>query len=209
MPKGELQNHIAWCFKRFADFTDHVEHNQDFSCLHDPKYIPYNAVAILVMSFQCDEQAVHMVRCTGSTRWRNHKPPRNDTVLPWMGMSLDSHCRSTAEHIPTSLKCLFIVEDAESSINGLLALVQTFATGPIRQTAGMVIVEESHQPPMQPLYDGSYHRKPLFGIGTTYTILIRAIQGAVHLLPLTPQPDSVWWYLSNTIDFNAFNLFEM
>jgi hypothetical protein len=22
MPKGELQNHIAWCFKRFADFTD-------------------------------------------------------------------------------------------------------------------------------------------------------------------------------------------
>ena len=22
MPKGELQNHIAWCFKRVADFTD-------------------------------------------------------------------------------------------------------------------------------------------------------------------------------------------
>jgi len=22
MPKGELRNHIAWCFKRFADFTD-------------------------------------------------------------------------------------------------------------------------------------------------------------------------------------------
>jgi len=22
MPNGELQNHIAWCFKRFADFTD-------------------------------------------------------------------------------------------------------------------------------------------------------------------------------------------
>jgi len=22
MPKGELQNQISWCFKRFADFTD-------------------------------------------------------------------------------------------------------------------------------------------------------------------------------------------
>jgi len=27
MPKGELQNHIAWCFKRFADFADYVNYN--------------------------------------------------------------------------------------------------------------------------------------------------------------------------------------
>ena len=209
MPKGELQNHIAWCFKRFADFTDYVDHDQYFSRLNDAKYIRYNAVAIPVTSFQCDEQAVHMVRCTGSTRWRKHKPPRNDTVLLWMGTSPDSHFKSTAGRIPARLKCLFVVEDAESSVKGLLALVQTFATGPIRQTAGMVIVEERHQPPMQPLHDGSYRRKPLFGVGTTYIVPISAIQGAVHLLPLTPQPDSSRWYLSNTIDLNAFNLFYM
>jgi len=97
---------------------------------------------------------------------------------------------STAGRIPTRLKCLFVVEDAESSIRGLLALILTFATGPIRQTAGMVIVDERHQPPMQPLHDGSYSREPLFGIRTTYIVPISAIQGAVHLLLLTPLPDS-------------------
>jgi len=150
-----------------------------------------------------------MVLCSGSTWWRKHKPPRNDTALHWMGTSPDSHFKSTAGRIPPRLKCLFVVEDAESSVEGLLALVQTFATGQIRQTAGMVIVEEMHQPPMQPLNDESYHRKPLFGVGTTYIFLISAIQGAVHLLLLTPQPDSSRWYLSNKIDLNAFNLFYM
>ena len=124
-------------------------------------------------------------------------------------MSPDSHLKSTAESIPTQLKCLFVVEDAESSVEGLLALFQTFATRLIRQPAGIVIVKERHQRQMQPSHDGSYRRKPLFGIGTTYIILISAIQGAVHLLPLTPQADSSWWYLSNTIDLNAFNLFYM
>ena len=75
MPKGELQNHIAWCFKRFADFTDYIDHNQYFSNLNNAKYIRYNTVAIPVTSCQCDEQGVHMVRCTGSTKWRKHKPP--------------------------------------------------------------------------------------------------------------------------------------
>jgi len=51
MPKGELQNHIAWCFKRFAILTDYVDHNQYFNCLPDAKYIWYNPVAILVTSF--------------------------------------------------------------------------------------------------------------------------------------------------------------
>jgi len=161
MPKGELQNHFAWCFRRFAAFTDYVDHDQYFSRLKDAKYMWYNAVAIPVTSFQCDEQAVHMVRCTGSTRWRKHKPQRNDKALLWMGTSLDSNFMATAGRIPARLKFLFVVEDAESSVKGLLALVQTFATGPIRQTAGIVIVEERHQPPIQPLQDGSYCRKPL------------------------------------------------
>jgi len=126
-----------------------------------------------------------------------------------MGTSPDSHFKSTAGRIPARLKCLSVVEDAESSVKGLLALVQTFATGPICQTAGMVIVEETHRPPMEPLHDGSYRRKPLFGVRTTYIVPLSAIQGAVHLLPLTPQPDSSRWYLSNTIDLNAINLCYM
>jgi len=155
MPTGELQNQIAWGFKRFADFTDYVDHDQYFSRLKDAKYIQYNPVEILVTSFQCNEQAVHMVRCTGSTRWRKHKPPRNDTVLLWMGTSPDRHFKSTAGHIPVQFKCLFMVEDAELSVEGLFALVQTFATGLIRQTAGMVIVNKRHQPPMEPLHNES------------------------------------------------------
>jgi hypothetical protein len=98
---------------------------------------------------------------------------------------------------------------AELSSKRLLALVQTFATGPIRHTAGMVSIEEWYQPPMQPLQDGSYRCKPLFSVGTTYIVPISTIQGAVHLLLLTPQRDSSWWYLSNTIDLNALNVFYM
>jgi len=190
MPKGELQNHIGWCFKRFADITDYIEHDQYFSRLNDAKYIRYHAVAIPVTSFECDEHEVHMVRCTGSTRWRQHKPRRNDTVLRWMGTSPDSHFRSTAGCIPTWLKCPFLVENAELIIKGPLALGQTFPTGPIHQTAGIVIVDGRHQPRMQPLHDGSYCCKPLCRIGTTYIILISVIQGAVHLVPLKPRPDS-------------------
>jgi hypothetical protein len=155
MPEGGLQNHIAWCFKRFADFTDYVDHDQCVSRLNDAKYIRYNAVAIPVTSFQCDQQAVHMIHCTGSTRWRKHKPPRNDTVLLWMGTSPDSHIKSSVGCIPAWLMCLFVVEDAKSSVKWLLPLVQTFATGPIRQTAGVVIVKERYQSPMQLLHDGS------------------------------------------------------
>ena len=67
LPKGELHNHIDWCFKRFGNITDYVDHNQYFSCLNNTKFIGYNTVEISVMSMQCDEQAVHMVRCTRST----------------------------------------------------------------------------------------------------------------------------------------------
>jgi len=112
VPNWELLNHIAWCFKRFTDFTDYVNHDQYFSHLNNAKYIRYNAVAIPVTTFQCDEQAVYIVRCTGSTRWRKHKPPSNNTLLLWMGTSLDSHFRSSAGRIPTWLECLFVVENA-------------------------------------------------------------------------------------------------
>jgi len=191
MPDGELQYHIAWCCKRFADFTDYVDRNQYFSRLNNAKYIRYNTVAIPVTSFQCDMQAVHIVLSTGSTWWRKHKSPKNDTVLLWLGTSPDSHFKSTAGRIPALLKCLLVVKDAKSSVKGLLALVQTFATGLIHQTGGMVIVEERHQPPMQPWHNGSYCHKPVSAIGTTYIVLISTIQGAVHHLPLTLLPDSV------------------
>ena len=72
MPQGEQQNHITGYFKRFTDFKDYIDYGQYFSHLNDAKYIQYNAVAIPVMSFQCDQQAVHIVRCTGSTRWRKN-----------------------------------------------------------------------------------------------------------------------------------------
>jgi hypothetical protein len=124
-----------------------------------------------------------------------------------MGTSLDKHFMSTVGCIPARLKCLFVVDVAESIVNGPLALVQTFASGPIRLTAGMVIVKERHQPPMQSLHDGSYHCKPLFGVRTTDIVTIRTIPEAVNLLPLTPQPDSSRWYFSNMIGLNAFNLY--
>jgi len=59
-----------------------------------------------------------------------------------MGTSPDRHFKSTAEHIPARLKCPLVIEDAESSVEWLLALVQTFASGRICQTASMVIAEE-------------------------------------------------------------------
>jgi len=115
----------------------------------------------------------------------------------------------TAELIPARLKRLFIVKVPELRVEGLLASVQTFASWPIHQTAGMVIVKERHEPLMQPLRDGSSRPKPLLGVGTTYIISISVIQGAVNHLPLMLQPDSSWWYFTNTFSLNAFNLFHM
>jgi len=209
MPKGELQNHIAWCFRCFAEFIEYVDHHWYFTYLNNVKYILYNAGVLPAMSFGCDKQAVDMVRCIGSTRWRKHMLPRNDTVLLRMGTGLDSHFKSTAGHIRTCLKCLFIVQDGESSIKGLLVLVQKFAPAPICQTASMVIVEERHQPLLQLLHHGSYCHKPLFSIRTTCIVPISATQEVVHRLPLTPQPESMRWHWSNMIDLDAFDLFYM
>jgi len=149
MPRGELQNYIAWCFKRFVELTEYVHHDQYFSRPNDPKYIHYNAVAIPVTYFQCDEQEVHIVHCTQSTRWRMHKPPRNDTVLLRMGTSPDKHCMAPVGCILAQLQCLFVLGDAEWMVNGHLAVVQTYATGLRCQTVGMVIVQKRHQPPTE------------------------------------------------------------
>jgi hypothetical protein len=107
------------------------------------------------------------------------------------------------------LECHFVIADAESSVKELLALVLMFATGPIWLTAGMVMVEGRHQPLIQPFHDESYHCLPLVLVGTKSIIRISAIQGAVHLLPLMPQPDSSWWYLPHIIDLNAAHLLCM
>ena len=117
-----------------------------------------------------------------------------------MGTSLDSHCNLTARRIPSHLKSLSILKDAESCVKRILALVQTFATGPIRQTAGILIVKDRHQASMQPLHDRSRGRKSSVGIGTTNIVHICATQCAVHLPLPMPQPDSMWWSLSNTIE---------
>ena len=55
MPKGVQQNHIAWCFKRFSNLTDYVNHDQYMSRLNDGKYLRFNVEAILVTSFQCNK----------------------------------------------------------------------------------------------------------------------------------------------------------
>jgi len=141
MPIGELQHHIACCFKWFTDFTEYVYDNQYYSHLNDVKYPWYNTVAIPGTSYQSDEQAVHMVHCTGSTWWKKQKLPSNDTAHFWMGTSSDSHFTLAAGDNPLRLKCLFIVEDAEWSFKRLLAQIQTFATGPVNETSRLVIVE--------------------------------------------------------------------
>jgi len=126
-----------------------------------------------------------------------------------MGTTPDSHFKSTAGQIPVQLKCQFVVEDAESNVTGLLAFLQTFATGPIRHTSSMVNGKERDRPAKQLSRNGSYCSKPGFSIGTTYMIPITAIQEAFLLLLLTPQPHSSQLYLSTTIHLNTFNLFNM
>jgi len=135
-------------------------------------------------------------------------PPRNDTVLLSMGTSLDSQFRSTARQIPVWLKCLLVLMDAELSVTGHLASVQTFGIAVTHQTAGMVNAEKRDQHPIDCLPDGHSHCKPLLVVGTTFIVLTRAKQGAVHLVLLTPQLDSMWWYLSNRIDHNVLNRFS-
>jgi hypothetical protein len=78
--------------------------------------------------------------------WKKYKPPRHDTVLLSMGMSLDTQPESPAGRVPAESKYLSVARNSPSSLKRLLALVQMFTTVPIYQTAGMVIVEERHPP---------------------------------------------------------------
>jgi len=87
-----------------------------------------------------------------------------------MGTSPNSHFKSTAVHITVWSKWLFVIDDAKLSVQGLPAMIETFAPWRIHLTAGMVMVEGRHQPPMQRLNDGSNQRKPLFGVRTTDTV---------------------------------------
>ena len=73
----------------------------------------------------------------------------------------------------------------------------------------MVIAEGRHQPPMQPLHNGSYRGRPLFGVGTTYIVPLSAIEGGVHRLPLTLHHECSQWYLSNIINLITFDMFYM
>jgi hypothetical protein len=116
MAIGELQPHIASQFKRFADFTGYVNHIQYFSHLNHGIYIWHNPLAVPWMDLQCDIHPVHTVSWTGSTRWRTHKQPRYNTVLLGMGTSPDGNFTSTGGRIRALLKCLFVIDDAESRI---------------------------------------------------------------------------------------------
>jgi len=59
------------------------------------------------------------------------------------------------------------------------------------------------------LHDRCYCITPHFLVRTTYIVRICTIPGAVHLVPVTPQPDSSWRYISHTFTLNAFNGFYM
>ena len=87
----EQVNHIPWCLMRFSNVADKVDHNQYFSRLNHAKHISHNAVAIPMMSFQCDKQAFDIVHCTVTARWRLSKLPSYDAVPLWMGTGLDRH----------------------------------------------------------------------------------------------------------------------
>jgi len=139
------------------------------------KHSPYNKLALPVMAPQCNQLAIHRAHCTGSTRWRQHLPPWSDTMLSSIGMSPDGHAQMNAGWLGLWLKCLFIIENAESSVKGHLALVKTFDTVPIHQTPGMVMVAERHQPPMELLQDGSNCCKDYCGIRTCYLVCISTI----------------------------------
>jgi len=73
MPDRELQDYIEWCSKIFADLMDYFDSDQYFSRLNDAKYIRYNAVRMPVKSSQCNQQTVHMVHSSGSTRCKKHQ----------------------------------------------------------------------------------------------------------------------------------------
>jgi hypothetical protein len=175
MTTVELSNHIACCVNRFADFTCHFEYDHHFSHLNDSKDICSTASARLVTSDEFNEQAVHIVRCTGSERWRKRMLPRHDSVLLRVETSSNSNFLSNAGLIPTPLQCPFFIKDSELVVIGLLALVRSCPKGMICHATGMVMVGLMHPPLRQPLHNGCYCRNPCLCVRTTYIVPISDI----------------------------------
>jgi hypothetical protein len=154
-------------------------------------------------------QTVNIVCCTGSTRWREQNRQRNHSVILLMGTSYDSYFKLTAGYITAHLLCVFVVEDAEFNVKELVGLIQTLATAPICHTAGIDILEMPYQPLRQSWHDCSYSSRAVVIVRITSIVLISPIQGAVHLLPLTLQPESKSWNFCNIMDLNTSNVFDM
>jgi Plavaka transposase len=210
MSVADLQNHIAWCLKRFYDWDEYVTCETSFQLLYDAKYERYDSVIIPVPSFQdVDTQDVHIIRCTGKRAWRKLKLPRNDTVLLWTGTGSSDHFKSSRGRIPARVDCLFhvVMTQIGKPLNVCLALITSLVPGPIKKTEGMMIVEE--QVPLvqsEPFTRGGRRRQPQTGIGSRYIVPVSAIQSAAHLIPLEPSSKNTRWYLNNTIDLSTFNL---
>lgn len=85
-----------------------------------------------------------------------------------MGTSPDWKFKLTTRGILTWWNQLLVVSDAELSIKGHLALIQTFALGMICATDSVDIAKERHPPVMQSLYRLLYYCKLHFGIGSTH-----------------------------------------
>lgn len=159
------------------------------------------------MSFQCNWKAADIVCSTGPTRWRLFQPSRNDAIIFRMGTGPDSRIWWTAGCITTRFKYLIIVEDAESSVTGHLALDQRVPHRAIHHSARLVIIVDRYELPNQPLHGGSYWHRSLFGIWSSWVITVSMTEAPVHLDPLTPLADSTQWNLCNITDFNAFKIF--
>jgi hypothetical protein len=87
-----------------------------------------------------------------------------------------------------------------------LALVMTFApSNAIHKPEGLVIVEKRE------IHSRDYstgRRRPQTGAGTRYIVPVRAIQGAVHLIPVKEKDgcEDKRWFLNNTVDLEIFNI---
>jgi hypothetical protein len=201
LPKGWLQTLIAWSFKRFSDIPIFVDNDEAFARLGEATYTRYTAAALPVANFQGDEEDVHVVRCTGTEPSRKFKWARNDYVFLRPNQYVEGNFASTRGRIPARLNCLFLAQESKFGVVTPLALVTTLIPGPIRQPSGLLTVQE------KPQEDDSTRRRPNFCVGSRYVVPLRLIERAAHLIPYDIADDNNKWFVNNTIDLNAFNLF--
>jgi hypothetical protein len=217
-----FQNLVAWCLKTWFHRPEFFDLD-DFHRLENYNYLRFNSIRIPVPIFNAeDEQEIHIIRSTGSEPWRLRRPPRNDTVLLWTGVTDERHFASSRGRIPARVDCIFHVRDPitvtgnsesehdpDQMSQWSMALVSTLVPGIIKQPEGMIIVEQK-----QLLVDSGFpgptgrHRKPNMGAGARYIVPVTAIQSGAHLIPIPNTGDYApqRWYLSNTVDLQAFNL---